>query len=555
MSFNAQLVDQWVEGIVERLSDRLRDEVGVRNDPDRLKSAAFIFLAAKTLLDLDDDEVIDGIVDGGGDFGVDAIYFSTPENGEFLITLFQGKYKRDLDGDGGFPENGVSKTIDAIRILLNPYVQFSANKRLTSHVEEIRSMIREGEIPQVRVIFANNGRKWNQSCQQRLEGSKFGPAVTWEYAGPDEIVILKRKVKTVDTKVKLSGKAIVEDYPYMRAMIGRMSVTELARLFNENGDVLLERNIRRYLGLSGRVNEDIAATLRDAEQRQKFYFYNNGITIICSKFSYNAFSDKDWIVQVSKLQIVNGGQTSKTIQHIEKELGSEISDAQVLIRLYELPDDDEELVRRITQATNSQSPVDLRDLRSNDERQQRLALSIQELGYTYRSKRSESAVQSDEITSATAAEAVLAVWRRRPHQARFMSSEYFGKLYGVIFDDTLNGAQVVIAVLLLRIAENHRKRPADDAPPFLQYGSRYVAMMMGKFLLDDLGAPLKKFDHRRFEDARRLLESKAGAYFVEALQAIEQALHKLHQGQDISLQKLSATFRRYDLVEELLLPE
>ena len=37
------------------------------------------------------------------------------------------------------------------------------------------------------------------------------------------------------------------------------------------------------------------------------------------------------------------------------------------------------------------------------------------------------------------------------------------------FTADLNGAQVIIAVLLFRIAENRRKRPAADAPEFIRY--------------------------------------------------------------------------------------
>lgn len=555
MSFNAQIIDQWVEGLVERIGDRLRDEVGVRNDPDRLKSAAFVFLAAKALLDLDDDDVLDGIVEGGGDFGVDAIYFSAPENGEFLVTLFQGKYKRALDGDGGFPESGVVKLVHALPILLDPGREFSANLRLTACIEQIRSLIREGEIPRVRAIFCNNGRKWNDAGRQQIEGAKFGSQVLWEYAGPDEIVALRRAPKTVDDKLRLSGKAIVEDYNYMRALVGRISVLELARLFDVYGDTLLDRNIRRYLGLSGRVNEDIAQTLRDPQQRQNFYFYNNGVTIVCSKFDYNALAEKDWVVPVTGMQIVNGGQTSKTIQQIKEEIGEAIGEAHVLVRIYQLPQDGAELVRRITLATNTQNPVDLRDLKSNDERQQRLALSIQELGYAYRHKRGGNAPQPNEITSAAAAEAVLAVWRRRPHQARFLATEHFGKLYELIFSDDLNGAQAVCAVLLFRIAENHRKRAREQAPAFLQYGSRFIAMAMGRFLLADLGVAVNGLNHRNFAMAQELVDSRGEAYFQRAMDAVAAALGRLHHGENVSLQKLSATFRRHDLIEELLPPE
>ncbi len=536
---------------MSRVGERLQAEVGIKNDPDKLKSAAFVFLVAQTLMELDDDEVLDGLVDGGGDFGIDAIYFGSPDDGEFQVTLLQGKYKRSLEGDGSFPETGLDKMFGALRTIFDPNASYTANRRLKRQVEEIRSLIREGNIPAVRIVLCNNGRKWNSVCDQRIKNAGFGDLVRWEYAGPDELVGLVRKKRDVQTRVQLSGRALVEDYAFMRAMVGRMSVLELARLFDEHGDVLLDRNIRRYLGLAVRVNDNIAATLKDPDQRGKFYFYNNGITIVCTKFAYNALSERDWIVQITGLQIVNGGQTSKTIQHIRREVGAEIGSAQVLVRIYELPVDDEELVQRITAATNSQSPVDLRDLRSHDQIQKNLSESIQPLGFTYRRQRFDNAPGPSDITSTTAAEAVLAVWRHRPHSARFASKDHFGTFYDLIFTSDLNGPQVVIAVLLLRIAENKRKRPPEGAPDFLQYGSRFIAMLMGGYLLEDLGQPLPGLTHRNFPEAHKLVEEKGDAYFQRALETIKTKLDEEFSATEPTLQKLSATFRRADLVEKL----
>ena len=236
------------------------------------------------------------------------------------------------------------------------------------------------------------------------------------------------------------------------------------------------------------------------------------------------------------------------------ELGPAIASAQVLVRIYELPEDDEDLVLRITQATNSQNPVDLRDLKSNDARQQQLLGMISELGYSYRRQRSESAASTNEVTNATVAEAVLAIWRKRPHQARFLATEHFGKLYDHIFSPDLNGAQAVIAVLLLRYAESRRKRPPEGSPEFLQYGSRSVAMLMGTYLLHDLTIPLEKLTHVNFMEARVLTESRSETYYQQALGQIGSVLAQMYSGhpQPLSLQKLSAAFRRGDLVTDLL---
>jgi AIPR protein len=209
-------------------------------------------------------------------------------------------------------------------------------------------------------------------------------------------------------------------------------------------------------------------------------------------------------------------------------------------------------VQTITYATNSQNPVDLKDLRSNDERQKQLELSVKDLGYEYRRQRSDAALVANDIPVGVAAEAVLSVWRHQPQLAKFRTTEHFGKLYDYIFAKDLNGAQLVTAVLLFRIAENKRRRPPPSAPDLVHYGSCFAALLMGQYLLLDLGISLDKLDHRNFEQAKALIENNGETYFERAVSALEDALRRLYGGQLVSLQRLSATFRRGDLLEYLV---
>lgn len=554
MSISSNIIDQRVRKVSGENESLYKAELGIQNDPAKANSVSFVFLAIKTFMQLSDEDALDSIVEGGADFGIDAIYLTPPHDGEFVVTLVQGKYKQNPDNESNFPENGVKSVIDAIRILFDPSKVVDVNKRLRSKIEEVRSLVAEGEIPKVHAILCSNGKKWNSSAENHIQQTGFGDQVTWQYVGPDELISVLQAPKKVNDTLQLSGKAFVEEFDFRRALIGRIPVGQLAALFDRHGDRLLERNIRRYLGLSGnRVNEAVASTLRMEEQRQNFYFYNNGITIICSRFRHNALQQDSWQVQIEGLQIVNGGQTSRTVQQIVKEIPDAAS-AQVLIRIYELPEDDEELVKSITYATNSQNPVDLRDLRSNDSVQKMLSHSIEQLGYVYRRQRGDSVTSSKEITSTVAAEGVLAVWRHRPHQARFMATEHFGKLYDKIFTSELNGSQLVIAALILRFSENKRKRPPENAPDFLPYASRFIAMLMGNYLLKDIdgGIKLKKLDHKNFEKASGIFQANAETYFARAIAEIEQELNKVFDCQPRTLQRLSATFRRADLVENIL---
>ena len=477
--------------------------------------------------------------------------------GEFGVTLFQAKYKDKLEGNAEFPENGLNALINAIRHLFDPSAELeSINERLRFKVEAVRSMIRDGYIPRVRAIACNNGLKWNEAAQEAITRSGFGDEVSWEHVNHDVLISILQRPKSVDTILRLTGKAVFEDMNFIRVCIGRILVSEVAELMLTHGDMLLERNIRRYLGLQGnRVNEGIRNTLY-SDNPENFYFFNNGLTLICNYFKYNNLQKNDYQIRVENLQIVNGGQTCMTILKTLEEMrakGDNLpTDASVMVRIYELAKDNEDVVLQITQATNSQNPVDLKDLRSNDAIQRRLEVSIHDLGYNYRRKRMDKATSSIDITSGAAAEALLAVWRCSPHQAKFMTREHFGKLYDKIFTDTLNGAQTVIAVLLYRIAENHRRHPAESDPVFVRYASSFIAMCMSFHLTYELQGGLEVLNHLNFAKAKDLIKKNGELYFSAAVEQINIALKHLYGDQSISLQQISATFRRGDLLKILV---
>lgn len=550
MNINASIIDQRLISVGNDIRQKSAEELKITDD-GRLKSLAFVYLCARTILDLEDDDAFDCLTEGGGDFGVDAIHISEEYDGEFIVSLFQAKYKNKLEGDSNFPEQGIESLINAIQYLFNPAAKLEhINQRLLAKVEEARSLIRDGYIPQVRALACNNGLKWNASAQEAIERTGFGDQVTWEHVNHERLVKILQAAKPVKDSLQLSGKAIVEDMEFSRVLVGRISVTEIAALIERHGERLLERNIRRYLGLQGnRVNEGIRDTL-NSDEKNNFYFYNNGVTLTCDGFSYNALQDGNYQVRVENLQIINGGQTCLTIHKTlrENSFFHENSQAYVLLRLYQLPSENRDLVQRITYATNSQNPVDLKDLRANDERQQRLEIDIKQLGFNYRRKRSDTSTRPIDITSGVAAEAILAVWREKPHQAKFFSREHFGKLYNAIFTDQLSGAQVVIAVQLYRIAENRRKRPEPTDPDIVRYASCFIAMQMGRKLLNDLNISMEKVSHQNFKSAQHLIEQNSATYFNDSVTDIQQALQNLYGQQGISLQQLSATFRRGDLI-------
>lgn len=536
MGIDEDIVDQRVIGI----ADQYRSELGT--DVGRSRSKAFVALGVAAVLDLHLDAAVASLCDGAQDQGIDALYAEEGSNRELTVWLFQGKYHAKRDGRRGFPTSELKKLVGTVSALFDPSVPFPAgNDRLLTRIEQLRSLVRDGWLPTARVVALSNGKRWEADGDVAIDPSAtgFGDQVTWEHLGAADVVERLQATRPVDDQVQFRGPVLVDDaFQFRRVVVGRVAVSEVARLVRTHGDRLFERNIRRFLGGRNRVNRDIASTLADPERRRDFFFLNNGLTVLCNQFRHNALQSRDPTVRVSGLQVVNGQQTSATIRRLVDSLeGVDWSDATVLVRLYELEREDPDFVAAVTHATNSQNPVDLRDLRANDPVQRRLELGLRDLGFTY--ARHRGSAPKGAITPEEAAEAVLAVLREQPQAAQGRRHEHFGRLYGTIFTDDLSPAQVAAAVLVQRalgveVLDGFER----DALAQLVYGRSVLAWMVG----EDLGVRAVTHSELPMFSARLRSTSILGAYRRYLL-----ACALCGVGLSASLQDRAAIARRRDL--------
>ena len=552
MDINKHIVDQRIRKIVSDNSDFFAKE----KDNNKKLSKAFVCLSAASYLSLELEEVFDIITEGSNDAGVDAIFIGEIIDYNFSVTIFQGKYGFDLNRDNNFPANSIQRVIGSIAAIFDPCKPIEMNEDLIPKVNDIRSLIADGFIPNIKCVFTNNGLKWNKEGDNHIENSRFPEnQVKFEHFNHKDIVNTIQSKVVINETLHLSGKSVQEGFNFKRVLVGKINVVEVAKLFDTHGDSLLNRNIRNYLGLnSNRVNSEIKNTLIE-DKRDNFYFYNNGITMICSKFAHNELQETNWKVRVENLQIINGGQTCKTIQRTIKENpNTDYSNAYVLVRLYELSGEGTDaLITDITIATNSQNPVDLRDLRANDNLQKQLELAVAELGYTYKRKKDNTVSSRDTtILSSIAAESIYSVWKKRPYLAKFKKNELFGMFYHQIFSD-INGAQLVMAVLIFRFCDSQRKKSVLlDNYPHIPYSNYFLSMIIGDILLNDLGITLENLTHLEFEKVKTYFENNKENLFERANEKLITALSKLHTAPNdytkIDKRILSAYFRRGDLM-------
>ena len=118
---------------------------------------------------------------------------------------------------------------------------------------------------------------------------------------------------------------------------------------------LFEENIREYLGGTSGINKGIIATLKNPEERGNFFYYNNGITVICD----NAKATSKFI-NIDNPQIVNGCQTVNSIAEVlktESNPASTYSDVYVMVKILVLENKDTGFYRDIVRYTNSQNSI------------------------------------------------------------------------------------------------------------------------------------------------------------------------------------------------------
>ena len=552
MDVAKQIVDQRVRKIIEENPDL---EILTKDNEKRL-SRAFLLLGVAVYLDRDIADILNYITEGGDDGGFDAAVLDTDEN-TLHVTLFQAKYVRDLSKDSNFPANAVEKAVFTVRSIFDPGSRMALNENSRRIVDQIRSYMADGYVPNVHFVLVNNGLIWNQDGQNKIDSEFKGIAqVKFHHFSHENIVDAINRRRIINAKLRFSGKAVGEQLMYRPVVIGRVSVAEIAGLMTEYGDALLERNVRKYLGVSNNsVNRDIRETL--LEDRSNFFFYNNGITMVCKNLRYNELQKEDWIVQADDLQIINGGQTCRTIHEtiIDKD-DEDFTDAYVLVRMYAIGDD-EQVAIGITKATNTQNPIDLRDIHANEAEQRLLETSTLELGYVYKRKRDAVLnINADTITSSVAAEAVFTVWREKPHLVGRKKYELFGPSYYNEIFMNLNAAQMITSVLIFRYCDNMRRKSSTDRDVNAQRAfSQYIlATLIGRRLLAEYHLHPDKLDHSNFYEVREFFEQMKEKFYDESEHALIKILKKEFNMplQMIDGRSLAAVFRRFEFVDKVL---
>jgi hypothetical protein len=180
---------------------------------------------------------------------------------------------------------------------------------------------------------------------------------------------------------------------------------------------------------------------------------------------------------------VNDSQTIHALFDAFREKDDNFEHIDILCRIYET--NKEELSINIAEYTNSQNPVNTRDIRSNDFVQKKLEKELQALGYLYERKKGQhiGKPKAKRIDAEKAGQALFAFYTKMPAEAKNNKKLIFAEKYDDVFTDQITADSVLTVIRLFNEIESRKmKRKAEilanpqtyEDEAFIIYSTHYI---------------------------------------------------------------------------------
>lgn len=332
------------------------------------------------------DVAVQSVTDGYHDMGIDAVYNDTTQK---KLILVQSKWRKD--GNGSISQEEASTFAEGVKRLLN--FDFSGcNAKLAAKQQEITAAIRDMDY-QIEMIFCHTGTQDMNDYALRPFDALLGQVN--ENDSTDLLVFVETKLQDIYEYLangQNSNSIVLDDVLLtnwgsvespLKAYYGTIPVTAIGAWYNQYGNRLFAKNIRYYKG-STEVNQGINDVLKT--QPDKFFYYNNGIKILCQKITKKAAystSREIGLFALEGVSLVNGAQTTGVIGAVCAEDPEAVASARIFVQMIDLGDSEDTQATQITKLSNTQNRIDGKDFVSLDPQQDRLRMELSLAGFQY----------------------------------------------------------------------------------------------------------------------------------------------------------------------------
>ena len=409
------ILDRIIEEAPEKYSKLYEKDRSKTEQYNSSLSRAFIHMFLKVRFDiLSFEEREHYVTDGPNDGGVDGYYI---DKNNKLIYLIQSKFRIN---ENNFREKEISMrellSMDIKRITSGESVDENGNEYRGKIKQFQRELSEIDDLPRYSfkvIVFANlkgvsetdltrltGGFKVEVIDNEKCYSDFVFPIISGTYYSKSDLVI------QIDLSNKLANKISYT----VETAIGECDITvlfvptlEIGKFMSKYKNSILKYNPRSYLGFKFQaVNKNIAESITE-KKTNEFSLFNNGITLLSEETSISEQVAQKGVAKliVKNPQIINGGQTSFTLSRLYEDNDDKtiFDKKEVLLKIITLPEvanNKEDLIEKISNATNHQTPVSPSDRFSNQPEQIELQKVIfNNFGMLYERKKGEF---SDGIT-------------------------------------------------------------------------------------------------------------------------------------------------------------
>ncbi len=476
---------------------------------EKRRGMAFQYLCLSILCDLGINEIEDeDIIDGGDDEGIDIINLDELKD-NIVISVFNCKSSQERNYSAG-DLTKLGKGLEYIFEEKQEVYKKLKNNKLVKKIADIRED--KEKIVEVNVYYCIFNIKAPPENVKRKESeikNRYVKFLKSQYPNTKFNFILVNSNYLFEIKIKRneSLRNTTIKIPYydkdkiMRPEVQTGEITgylmtvkgkEIAKLVEEYGDNLFEKNVRGWLKFK-QSNKDIYDSCI-TDDSDKFWFLNNGITIVGDKVTTD---DDKTQCTVKNLQIVNGQQTARMIYEAYKANKLK-SDVKVMCRIFQ--GGDPGFINKVAKSTNSQLSIGSRDLMSNDPIQVAIGENFEKLGFFYERQRGQEKPGKKFkkiISSKKLAQVSLAILCKRPSLARKNIEDNFfnkNKYYYQIFNR--DPKELLLAYFVFEYCD--QKSKANKRNELKYFGVLHIARIIWEYkeesFLKDIESTFKKFE-------------------------------------------------------------
>ena len=475
---------------------------------------------------------------GFDDWGVDAVHIDYDEKN---INLFNFKYREKFSPTKA---QGVNETILSAKFvnsIIHEQIDGLAGK-VKSKALEVIKCLNSDQIWGFKLYVVSNEVEPVSAEHEHLGilRDSYGLEVI-PIALPYISQMMSIRPNPINAKLVLDVDALMSYEEHQlsssKSYITRLRSSEIIRITCNNSNIrdkydiedlsslsdvkldfgVLFDNVRGFV-LRSKYNGNIKTSLK--EEPSKFFMYNNGITIVAKSIQAKSINGgKKFILELNDFQILNGGQTVRTIHNFNSEDSSVVSDylskSEVLVRIFNTSSDELDSVNKIAEYTNSQNAISNIDLKSLSSEQIALEQYLEDFDIIYSRKmgdigQSDTKDYKHKIAMDKFGQVLFAI-QGFPEKSSNEKQHIFGKYYSQVFVDNFDiSAAPEIIDRYFSILSTYNLMKKEGIQPFelKYYYSIYISALRPTWtlrniiiflesVLDDYDAPSEMSIPRR----------------------------------------------------------